>query len=331
MYKNTLSPSAISIVVEGYNESRDLGTVTDTLNALEQQDFPIERMEVIIVGSCEQAVHWREQYSTDTRFHCVKVAAKDSANYYELKNGGAEIATSDIIAFTDSDVRPQRSWVSSIVSGIQNGADVVLGPSLFHQVGGMPPSSAIMRVAASINWGWVMGKRRNSSIPEARGFMDHNVAMRSSAFRAHQYNTNYGRVIASPLLFRAFINAKLKIVVQPGQQTTHHFSWYYWLIGLQFRYGYEVYRLRRLDPDYPNQWITKAGIFEPVVTMIWHMLLDVPRWFRFASLLDTSFAYRLTCLPLLLVMSTIARTAEMAGMYSYMIAPDKMQRWAKSV
>jgi hypothetical protein len=36
-------------------------------------------------------------------------------------------------------------------------------------------------------------------------------------------------------------------------------------------------------------------------------------------------------LPLVIVMSCVARTAEMAGMYFTMLAPEKMKQWADSV
>lgn len=331
MKEDISNQPVISVVIEGYNETRDLGSVEETLAALEKQDFPIEQIEIILVGSNEQGEHWKKCFLKNARFHSIKIVSKGLVHYYELKNGGAELATGDIIAFTDSDVRPLTTWVSSIVRGIEDGADIVVGPSLFRQEGGFSPDSSVMRVAASINWGWIMGKRRNSPIPEARGFMDHNVAMRSCAFRAHQYRTEFGRILASPLLYRAFVNAGLKVTVLPGQQAAHHFTWRYWLISLQFRYGHEVFRLRRLDPDYPNQWITKTSIFEPLVTMAWHMMLDVPRWFRFASLLDTRFCYQISRLPLLLLMSAIARSAEMLGIYATMIAPKKMRHWSENV
>ena len=92
-----------------------------------------------------------------------------------------------------------------------------------------------------------------------------------------------------------------------------------------------MFRLRRLDSDYPNQWISRTSIFEPLVTMAWHMMLDVPRWFRFAGLLGTGPLFRLGFLPLLILLSATARGAEMAGMYATMMAPEKMRKWAENV
>lgn len=332
MAKHSAAEPKISIVVEGYNESRELGTADATMKALAAQDFPLEQMEVILVGSSAQAAYWEKAYS-HAPFHSVKALAKDGQHYFQLKNGGAEIASGAIIAFTDSDVQPRRTWISAIVSGVDGGADVVVGPSLFHKISSVEfgPNSPIMRAAASITWGWILGKRRNGPIPEARGFMDHNLAMRATVFDDHRYRTDLGRIIAPTLLFQEMKNAGLAITVRPLQQAEHHFSWRYWLVSLHFRYGHEVYRMRRLNPDYPNQWISKTSVFEPLVTLAWHMMLDIPRWFRLNSLLEAGLAYRWGWLPLLLLTSAIARSFEAAGMYSTLLAPERTRRWAENV
>jgi glycosyltransferase involved in cell wall biosynthesis len=327
-----MSQPVISVIVEGYNESRELGKALETIEALKKQDFPLEQIEIILVGSEQQTQEWNKLYSGETCFFSLKTVDFDNAHYYELKNGGAGIASGEIIAFTDSDVHPKLSWVSTIVEGIRNGADVVVGPSLFRQEGGFSPDSPLMRVLASITWGWVVGKgKKDGDLLLAAGFMDHNVALKASLFGDHKYRTDLGRVCASPLLYRDLANAGLKIVLQSKQQAAHFFSWDYWLIKLHFRYGYEVYQLRRLDKQYPNQWIAQTKILEPLVTMAWHVLLDIPRWFRFSSLLGTNIAYRLSLLPLVIGLSTIARGAEMVGMYSTMLTPDNMKQWAQNV
>jgi glycosyltransferase involved in cell wall biosynthesis len=322
----------ISIVLEGYNESRELGTADATMNALAAQDFPLDQIEVILVGSREQAEYWQSAWA-DHPFHDVKALARDGEHYFQLKNAGAEVAEGQIIAFTDSDVQPRRGWVSAIVSGIENGADVTVGPSLFHKRDGfeLVADSPLMRAAASITWAWTMGPLGPDGMPEARGFMDHNLAMRSSVFRDHRYRTDLGRIIAPGLLFQQLKNVGACIRMQRMQQAEHHFSWRYWLVGLHFRYGHEVYRLRRLNPGYPNQWIRKTLILEPLVTLAWHMMLDVPRWFRLNSVLGTNPLYRWALLPVMLAMSAVARSSEALGMAATMLIPQRMRRWAENV
>ena len=161
--------------------------------------------------------------------------------------------------------------------------------------------------------------------------MDHNVALRASVFADHRYRTEFGRTLGAPLLFRALTNAGARIVLQPGQLAVHSFSWRYWLIGLHFRYGYEVYTLRREDRQYPNQWIARTRLLEPVVSMAWHVLLDLPRWFRFSRLVGVHPARRLLLFPLLVSLSLVARGSEMVGIFWTIFAPAAMRRWAESV
>jgi glycosyltransferase involved in cell wall biosynthesis len=327
-----LNHPLISVIVEGYNESRDLGTADETMAALRQQNFPLQQVEVILVGSPEQTQEWQQTYANQVDFFAVKMLATKGEHYYELKNTGAAVALGKIVAFTDSDVRPKATWLSAIAETIQAGADVVAGPSLFRPIHNrLSPDSPLMRVFASITWGWIVGKHKQGAFLRAVGFMDHNVAMRTEVFRDHRYRTEFGRVIASPLLYRALANAGLTIAIQPQQQAAHHFTFKYWIFNLHFRYGYEVFHLRRLDHDYPNQWIAQTRLLEPLVTLIWHLLLDIPKWFRFSSLLDTNLAYRVAMLPVVIVLSTIAHTAEMLGMYSTLIAPKAMEQWSRTV
>jgi hypothetical protein len=317
----------VSVVVEGYNESQDLGAASNTLDALANQDGPVDRIEVILVGTSDQVATWDDVSAMEHPFQAIRTLPLDDAHYYELKNGGADVAEGEIIAFTDSDVVPQRHWLSSIVDGIAEGADVTVGLSLFKSSDGFDHALPSRQVAASITWGWVVGRRRGA----AAGFMDHNVAMRAEVARAHRYRTEFGRVVASPLLYRTLANAGRRVVLRPGQQVIHYHDWIYWLTSLHFRYGNEVYRLRRLDPDYPNQWITRTGPLEGLVTWGWHVLLDVPRWLRYSARLGLPLRRRLGLLPLLVGMSVVARGMECLGMYATMLAPARVERWARSV
>jgi len=64
--------------------------------------------------------------------------------------------------------------------------------------------------------------------------------------------------------------------------------------------------------------------------MAWHMLLDVPRWFRFSRLLGLTPARRVGLLPLLIGVSGLARGAEMVGIYATMLDHERVARWAQN-
>lgn len=323
---------SVSIVLEGYNESRELGAVASTLDALAQQDgCPLDEVEIVLVGSREQVDAWKGAYESGHPFFDVRPVPVADAAYYELKNVGADAARGGIVVFTDSDVFPRPRWLASILAGIAEGADVTAGLTLFKSADSWDPTPASRLVAASISWGWVVGRDGRGSRPEAVGFMDHNVAVRGEVVRDHPYRTDYARLLGGPLKFRSFVDAGRTVRLQPGQQVVHSFSWPWWLGKLHFRYGYEVYMLRRLDHGYPNQWISRTSVLEPAVTMVWHMLLDGPRWLRVSGLLGLPVWRRVALLPLVAALSTVARGAEMAGMYCTMAAPKRMRRWTQQV
>jgi hypothetical protein len=327
------SRPVVSVVIDGYNESRSFGTARDTLLALERQTFPLKQVEVVLIGSASQVKEWQTVYSDKTPFGDVRFAVMEHAHYLEMKLRGAELVSGSIVAFSDSDVFPTPAWLASVVEGIQAGADVTIGMSLFKVSNSWRSDSASRLAAASITWGWIIGKKLDplSHLPVPVGFMDHNVAFRTEIFRRYPPRLDNGRLLNGPLSYRALKNAGVKMILIPKQQVVHYFAWPFWLSKLHFRYGYEVYLLRRLDKTYPNQWIARTGILEPLVTMAWHTLLDVPRWWRVSRLLEVPLRRRIAILPLLLILSLTARGAEMLGMYSTMLARDVMKRWAEAV
>jgi hypothetical protein len=53
----------VSVVIDGYNETNGLGTASNTMDALEGQDFPLDQVEVILVGTTDQVTEWRATYA----------------------------------------------------------------------------------------------------------------------------------------------------------------------------------------------------------------------------------------------------------------------------
>jgi glycosyltransferase involved in cell wall biosynthesis len=328
----------VSIVIEGYNESRDQGIADDTIAALAAQDYALDRVEIVLVGSADQARSWAARFADPAPFAAVTAVAAEANNYYALKNRGAAVAGGDVIVFTDSDVRQAPTWLGAIMDSMAQGADVSVGISLFKDADGWSARSLWRWIAVSITFGYILGpirpaRARGMPWPDVtvRGFMDHNVAIRAAWFRSDPYQTAHGRVIASPLLFRSLADAGARIVLNPQQRIVHYFNWPYWLHKLHFRYGYEVYRLRRLDPRYPAAWMARTGPLEPFVTLGWHVLLDGPRWLRLSRLMGMPAPGRWAALPAALAFSVVARSAEALGMIATMAAPERMRRWAESV
>lgn len=318
----------VSIVLDGYNETRLLGTASNTIEAVKRQHFPLDQVELIIAASPDQIKALEERYPSAAPFMAIKYVAVADGQYYRLKNSGAKLASGDIIAFTDSDVCPQEDWLSSIVQTISNGSDASVGLSLFKRANGWEPGGTLRDIAVSITFGYILGKISEKRLPRVRGFMDHNIAFRADLYRRFPYREDQGRVCASPLLFRVMNNSGGTLQLHPNQQVVHYFSWWYWLT-LHFRYGYEVYQLRRLDRSYPKRWIASTGIFEGVLTLIWHMLLNQPRWLRFSELRGYGLFQRIVLLPLVGILSFAANSSEMFGIYATMLRPKAMKRWSE--
>jgi GT2 family glycosyltransferase len=317
----------VSVVIEGYNEYLAFDDV-DTWAGLEAQRYPLDRVEVILVGSAAQAARWTERFADEKRFFRVKAVAVDDPWYFEMKNQGVREASGDIVVLADADVVPDPGWLAAIVGAIEQGADVVAGMSLFRTTS-RGPDDALMQVAASISWGGLLG---TSADPRAEdvAFQAHNVAFRAAVARAHPFRTDIRHRVAGVFLPAELKSAGARLRFQPAQKVAHSFEPGWWF-RLHARFGYEVYVLRRTHEDWPHRWVRRTWILEPPLTAGWHALLDWPRWFAFGGLMGASLPRRVALFPLLIAMSALARATEMAGMYATMVAPERMKRFAASV
>ncbi len=313
---------AVSVLVEGYNDSLDLGSALETVRSVREQTYSPGQIEIILTGSQEQAARWREALADERGFFAVKIIGVEG-HYYRLKNLAAAAADGDILAFTDSDARPERGWLEAIVRGINGGADAVAGLTLFRpEKGGRWPN--LTAVAASISWGFIVS--RPGGPP--RGLLSHNLGFRRAAFEQIRYREDLGRTCAGSFLYDELLRQRLSIRFQPDQRVQHVFTWGWWLKRLHVRFGYEVFLLRRLNPAARYRWTRKLGFVEPLATMAWHMLLDIPQWFRFSRQLGWPWPRRAVYLPWVCLMSLGARSAEACGMYSTIADPERMRRFA---
>lgn len=304
----------MSIIVEGYNEKLSFESI-DTLKGLKRQTFPLDQVELILVGDSQQAGRWRET-GARSPFFGVKVVAADGAHYFQLKNLGAQAASGEILVFTDSDVYADANWLATIVEGIRKGAEVVGGVTLFGSKGGRSRSHPVLLAAGSITWG-------------GNVFQAHNVGIRADTFRRHRYRVDLGRTGAGYLQYRELARSGARMVLQPEQRVWHSFTPRWWLL-VNVRYGYESMLLRRLDESWPHRWVAKTSVFEPLLTTLWRIALDVPQWFRYGRRVGLRMRTRVVLLPLLVAMSVVARGLQMVGMYASLLAHRRMKQFAES-
>ncbi len=97
------SPIAVTVIIPTYNNADKLAVC---LSALENQSFPKEKFEIIVVDD-------------GSKDHTVDVVKKFKLRYYyqenkgpaASRNKGAELALGDIILFVDSDCVPDQNWI----------------------------------------------------------------------------------------------------------------------------------------------------------------------------------------------------------------------------
>ena len=204
------------------------------------------------------------------------------------------------------------------------GAEVSAGAPLFRGADGRGSGDPMLQVGAAISGGFVVPRRGDADAPPA-GFLSHNVGFRAATFRRHAYRTDLGRTCAGSFLFASLRDAGARMVLEPRQRVAHVFSLGWWVLRLHRRFGYEVLLLRRMDDG-----STRLGWLEPPLTMLWHVALDVPQWWRFGRFAGIPVRRRMALLPLVLPMSLLARGGEMLGMVQTLAAPDAMKRFAES-
>jgi hypothetical protein len=321
----------ISVVIEGYNEEATaLSRLPDTVGALLQQHFSLDQVELIMLGSPQQTEYWKTLNPGGQTFFQVKmipVRPKD-CHYWTLKNIGGGYAEGEIVAHIDSDSLPGPHWLSSLAKGIQSGAEVSVGPSLYRTLR-QTSDSPWMVAAALPSWSQVVARTSNGPDVRAGSIMGHNVALRRDVFLQHPFPTPR-RSFSSVLMYFELMRAGVKISFQPEQKVAHTMTWGWWLGRKHFRTGWETYIGRGADKDWPRiPALEKMKIIEPVVIRMGQVCLDAHHWFRFAPLVGMSRARTILFFPVAVLASFAARTAEIVGMYAAMYAPKSTEYQAR--
>lgn len=321
----------VSLLMEAYNEEQN--ALTDrcpVVAALLQQDFPLDQVEFVLLGSPEQLEPWQTIPPEWNKFGRVRLAPMPSAesHYWEQKNFGANVADSDIIAFIDSDAIPEPTWLSALVSGIESGADASVGPSMY-QCEGHGPHSPLMLAAASISWGFVLSRSSRPGHPMAASLLGHNCGIRRETALRIPMRTDRGSFQSSVFYFD-LVQHNAKVVYQPEQRAAHGINLVWWLSRRHFRTGWESYDSRKSHPLWPRlRWLEKLPWIEPIVMRGGMVPRDTLHWFRYRRVVGVGAAQAWLMLPLIVVTSAAARISEMAGMYGRLFFPEATRHQAR--
>src|ERR1700693_1320702 len=201
-----------SVLLEAYNEEyNSLTPPADTLNAILQQDFPLEQVELVFIGSPQQIEYWKGLAEDRGKFFQVRTVPVRSgdSHYWQLKNKAAEVAEGQFVALIDCDTVPGPHWLSALVAGLQSGADVCVGPSQYRTER-FGPDSPWMLAASLPSWAFQLAR---SATPAAGALLAHNVAFRRDVLLQHPFR-NYNRSFPSSLLYFELVRLGAKIAYQ---------------------------------------------------------------------------------------------------------------------
>lgn len=151
---------AISVVIPSRNEA---GSLSTCLDALEGQDFPRDRYELIVVDG-----HSTDGCDAAARARGVRLLSDHGDGPSAARNLGIRAARAPIVAFTDADCIPERDWLTRI-------AEVFAEDPLLDGVGG---GLRVTRLS-------LLGRMEDSDAQAAyRGFITSNVAYRREVLLA---------------------------------------------------------------------------------------------------------------------------------------------------
>lgn len=317
--------------MEAYNEEQTaLAEHPEAVEHLLAQDFPLDQVELVLVGGKKQLEDWKEIPASWNRFGRVRVAPMDSdqTHYWEQKNFGANTAEGDIVAWVDSDVKAEPTWLAAMVATIDAGADVSVGPSLFAH-DWLDSHSPLLLAAASVSWGFVLGIHSKEGKPIANSLLSHNAGIRREVAQQLSYQTGR-QSFQSSVFYRDLVNRGFKVAYSPGQRAAHQMTFWWWVTRRHFRTGWETENARKQKVTWPTvKAFEKLPLLEPLVVYCGMMLRDSLLWFSFRRVTGVSAIGSWLILPLIFVVSSIARGAETVGRYCFMIAPERSARQAR--
>lgn len=113
----------VTVVVPVYN---DAGRIGDCLDLLTHQDYPPDKYEVVVVDNAST-----DETPRVVADHPVRRLAEPVVrSSYAARNVGVRAAVGSVLAFTDSDCRPRKDWLTQGVRALC-GADLAGGAVRF--------------------------------------------------------------------------------------------------------------------------------------------------------------------------------------------------------
>jgi cellulose synthase/poly-beta-1,6-N-acetylglucosamine synthase-like glycosyltransferase len=106
------APPFVSVIVPVYN---DFDGLRQCLRALEEQTYPSDRYEVIVVDNGSS----RPIEAVAGDYGHARVEREAQPGSYAARNRGLAAARGEVLAFTDADCRPEPAWLAEGVAALE--------------------------------------------------------------------------------------------------------------------------------------------------------------------------------------------------------------------
>ena len=114
----------VSIVIGSHNRSEYLVEVIKSCKELDYPDF-----EVIVIDSAPEPIPVKIQKMCDQYYHRV-----DMGPLSPKRNFGVEVATGEVVVFTDDDCVVHKEWIKELVKGLEKeGVMCCTGRTVCHE------------------------------------------------------------------------------------------------------------------------------------------------------------------------------------------------------
>jgi len=119
-------PPSVGVIVPFYGS--DVSALSKCVEGLLDQDYPKNRVTIIVIDNNETSSFSASLFGD----HC-KVFHEPVPGSYAARNRGISESVDDVLAFTDADCIPRRSWISAGVKALAETTEplIVGGPIVF--------------------------------------------------------------------------------------------------------------------------------------------------------------------------------------------------------
>mgnify|MGYP001574370785 FL=1 len=294
-------PDISVIVVSDYaaGAAQSWNDLRGTLTALAQQDGKVNAEWLL----CENEASARSMPDDIRRMlPNLKLVLSDKGGSYELKNAGFRAATADIVAMLDADCVPAGNWLKSAVAAMNARPQmaIISGRTVY------PPAGLTERILSLLSRSYV---DRGKSGP-TRFISNNNSIWRRDVYLKYPLPSGLGP-FAGRMQSESIIRAGYQLWFDPSIRVVHDFEGWAMESDIRRNTGYGTVIARLHDPDMPQAWLTKLGVFSIPVFAGGKIVDSWRDCVRCAS----AFGVRWFQLPLALLGSVVVHLMEIPGMW----------------